>query len=147
MVDVEKKKAPKRKEDRRKSPTPMISRYTFRGKRKASRRDLEKYNYYVDRLGKRVWTVIGTVMFLSILDSLFTLYFLNRGFQEINPVMNFALFISKPAFILIKYALTIIGILLIAIHKRFIFVKELMILIIVMYTLLNCYHIYLFFCK
>ncbi len=136
---------PERKEDRRKRPTPFISRYTFRGRRRASRRGEEKHNYYVDRLGSRVWWVIGVVVLLSVIDSIFTLYFINKGYQEVNPVMNIAIIIGKPTFIIFKYLLTILGILVVGMHKNFILVKPLMALIIAMYTFLNCYHIYLFF--
>lgn len=134
----------KRKGDRRKRPTPFLSRYTFIGRRRASRRGEESYNYYVDRLGGKVWGVIAIVFILSITDSVFTLHFLTKGFQEVNPLMNIAIFIGKPAFILSKYIFTIIGILVLALHKNFRFVKELMALIITSYILLNTYHIWLF---
>lgn len=133
-----------RKGDRRKRPTPFLSRYTFIGRRRTSRRDDEKYNYYVDRLGSKVWVVILIIIVFSISDSLFTLHFLKKGFREVNPLMNIAILIGKPAFILSKYIFTIIGILVLGLHKNFKFVTELMVLIITFYVLLNTYHIWLF---
>lgn len=132
-----------RKADRRKRPTPFLSKYTFVGRRRESRRGDEKYNYYVDRLGGRVWVVILIIIILSISDSLFTLHFLKKGFREVNPLMNIAILIGKPAFIISKYIFTIIGILVLGLHKNFRFVRELMILIITFYVLLNTYHIWL----
>lgn len=133
-----------RKGDRRKRPTPFLSRYTFVGRRRASRRGEERYNYYVDRLGSRVWVAIIVIIILSIADSLFTMHFLTKGFQELNPLMNIAILIGKPAFIVSKYIFTIIGILVLGLHKNFRFVKELISLIITFYILLNTYHIWLF---
>lgn len=129
--------------DRRKNPTAFFSEYTFCGRRCAMRRADEQYNYYVDRLGGRAWVVIAVVIISSIIDSLFTIYFLNKGFLEVNPIMNVAVFVSKPFFIVFKYTITIIGILIIAIHKNFRYVKILMAVIIAMYTILNMYHVYL----
>lgn len=134
-----------RKEDRRKKPTPFISRYTFVGKRRANTREEEQVNYYVDRLGAKVWGVVLVVVVLSVIDSIFTLYFLSKGYQEANPVMFKALVIGKPFFIVSKYILTILGIVIIGLHKNFIFVKSIMILIIAMYVVLNCHHLWLFF--
>lgn len=135
---------PERIGDRRKRPTPFLSRYTFRGRRRRARRSEEGYNYYVDRIGGSVWVVIAIVFILSVTDSLFTIHFLGRGFREINPLMNIAILIGKPAFIISKYIFTVIGILALGLHKNFIFVKELIALIITFYILLNGYHIWLF---
>lgn len=132
-----------RKGDRRKCPTPFLSRYTFVGRRRGARRGEEKYNYYVDRLDKKTWTAIAIIIILSIADSIFTLYFLNKGFREINPFMNVAIFIGKPVFIFSKYAFTIIGILVLGLHKNFRYVTGLITLMISFYVLLNGYHIYL----
>lgn len=130
--------------ERRKRPTPFLSKYTFIGRRRTARRKEEQYNYYVDRLGGKVWGVIFFIIVLSITDSIFTLHFLKRGFREINPLMDIAILIGKPAFILSKYIFTIIGILVLCLHKNFRFVKELITLMITFYILLNAYHIWLF---
>ena len=131
------------KDDRRRRPTPFLSKYTFVGRRRKARRTDEQYNYYVDRLGKRDWIAITIIAALSISDSIFTLYFLERGFREVNPLMNIAIIIGKPAFIISKYLFTIIGVLVLGLHKNFRFVKQLMAVIITFYILLNAYHIWL----
>jgi hypothetical protein len=131
--------------DRRKRPTPFLSRYTFVGRRKETRRAEEQYNYYIDRLSARVWAIITLIIFLSVTDSLFTIYFLARGYREVNPLMNVALIIGKPVFITSKYIFTIIGVLVLGLHKNFYFVKGLIGLIIALYLFLNCYHLWLFF--
>lgn len=130
--------------DRRKRPTPFLSKYTFRGRRRASRRGDEKYNYYVDRIGSRVWGAIAVIIILSVIDSIFTLFFIHKGYREVNPVMNVAIFIGKPIFIVSKYIFTILGILVLGLHKNFRFVKELIALMVTFYLVLNSYHIWLF---
>lgn len=135
----------KQRGDRRKGPTPFLSKYTFVGQRRSARRGEEQYNYYVDRLGGRVWAIILFIIILSVIDSIFTLYFLNKGFREVNPLMNIAIFVGRPFFIVSKYIFTIIGILVLSLHKNFKFVKELIGLIITFYLFLNAYHIWLFF--
>lgn len=147
MSDKKENILPERKGDRRKHPTPFLSKYTFTGKRRASRRTDEKYNYYVDRIGGKVWAAIAAIIVLSVFDSIFTLHFLGKGFREINPLMNIAFFIGRPTFIILKYVFTIVGILVLGLHKNFIFVKELIILMITFYVLLNTYHIWLLFQK
>lgn len=144
MPEEKKDISAERKGDRRKRPTPLLSRYTFIGRRRAARRTDERYNYYVDRLGGKVWIIIVIIILFSITDSLFTLHFLEKGFREVNPLMNVAILIGEPVFILSKYIFTIIGILVLGLHKNFRFVKELMALIITFYILLNTYHIWLF---
>jgi hypothetical protein len=133
-----------RDSDRRKRPTPFLSRYTFVGRRQSARRDDEKHNYYVDRIGARAWAAIAVVLALSIIDSLFTVHLLSKGYREANPIMNTALFIGKPAFIVSKYTLTIIGIITLALHKNFIFVKQLTVVITFLYMCLNIYNVWLY---
>lgn len=132
-----------RTKDRRRRPTPFLSKYTFIGRRRTARREEEQYNYYIDRLGGKVWAIICIIIILSISDSLFTLHFLTKGFREVNPLMNVAIIIGKPAFIIAKYIFTIIGVLVLGLHKNFRFVKELIAIIITFYVLLNAYHIWL----
>lgn len=144
MVDGKETSYVERKGDRRKHPTPFLSRHTFVGRRRATRRADERYNYYVDRLGGKFWGVIGIIFILSIIDSIFTIHFLTKGFHEINPLMNVAILIGKPVFIISKYIFTVIGILVLCMHKNFRFVKPLILLIIIFYVLLDIYHIWLF---
>ena len=122
MLQSKKASIIERKGDRRKKATPFLSKYTFRGRRRLAKRKNEQYNYYIDKLAKTDWIVIGIIVFLSISDSLFTLHFLNKGFYELNPLMKLAITINRPAFILFKYSITIIAVLILGLHKNFRFV-------------------------
>ena len=131
--------------DRRKRPTPFISRYTFWGRRKAHRRTEDpQANYYVDRVGGKYWVVILLIIVLSVMDSLFTLYHIKRGYREINPLLNAFLF-HNYYFLAVKYVLTVIGIISLALHKFFIFVRELIVLLIILYIALDIYQVILYF--
>lgn len=130
--------------DRRKRPTPFLSRYTFFGRRRENRRlDDPQKNYYVDRLGGRYWWVVAIILVMSVADALFTLNIHKTGrFMEVNPLLNAVIFDSR-LFQLVKYLLTVLGILALCLHKFFTGVRELIIFLIVGYTLLNVYQIWL----
>jgi hypothetical protein len=131
--------------DRRTRPTPLLSRYTFFGRRKKVRRltDPQK-NYYVDRIGTLYFFAIIIIFILSIIDSVFTIYHLKHGYAEINPILAKFVF-NNLYFILIKYFFTIIGIVLLVLHKYFTGVRELVIFLIVLYTALDIYQIIIYF--
>ena len=136
--------AVERGKDRRARPTPIISKFTFTGRRYGGRRSNDKHNYYADHLGVKTWAVIGLVILLSVIDSLFTVYFLDHGLQEMNPLMALATARGISVFMAVKYLFTAAGILLLAFHKTFFLVKPLIALIIILYVLLNSYHLWLF---
>ena len=104
--------------DRRKSPTPMLSRYLFRGKRRQSRRATEGATTYVDRPGPWIITAFVSIVGLSLLDALFTLDLLSQGAEEANPVMRAALHLGDRAFVLIKSFVTIVAAGFLCLHKN-----------------------------
>ena len=74
--------------DRRKKPTPMLSRYTFFPVGEVSFRSREDRlrGGYVDRYGHRLFTVLIGIVVLNIFDALFTHMILDCGGTELNPV-------------------------------------------------------------
>lgn len=64
-------------------------------------------------LHPRLLLYILTVMLLSCLDAIFTIYLLNLGAAEINPVMAFFLSFGPAVFMLVKYVLTFLCVLVI----------------------------------
>jgi hypothetical protein len=52
--------------------------------------------------------IVG-ILFLCVIDALLTLYLLNHGAYEANPLMAYLLNIGPYAFFVPKYAITIIG--------------------------------------
>jgi hypothetical protein len=129
--------------DRRARPTPMLSRYTFVGRRRAARRAGESRSIYVDRPGARAYGVLAAVLLLSGLDALFTLMHLGRGGREANPLMEWAIGLGPVTFLLVKCALTGTGALLLVLHRTFRGVGALLGAVLLLYCGLMGYHVYL----
>jgi hypothetical protein len=75
--------------DRRRRPTPMLSRYVFRGgRRRAVRRAEEREGSFVDVHGPGTLLVVLAIVALNVLDAWFTLLFLSHGGEELNPFVQ-----------------------------------------------------------
>ena len=106
--------------DRRSRPTPAISRYLFRGRRRRARRSTEAGGgYYVDHPGLKALAAAGVLLTLTLLDAAFTLRLIEGGATEENPLMAHALSRSVAAFLLTKCLLTIPSIGVLLVHKNF----------------------------
>lgn len=128
--------------DRRRKPTPMLSRYLFRGRRRGGRRDGETERVYVDRPGRRTLTAIAIVAVLSLCDGAFTLYELSRGGTEANPVMRAALSLGNAPFILIKTIVTVVGAMFLGLHKNWSLGRTCLWVAVWGYAVLTAYHLY-----
>src|SRR3989304_2730108 len=80
--------------DRRKQPTPFISRYAFSGGRRETTRretDRKKYNF-VDVYSPHLFLTLLLLMILNISDGYLTLVLIKETIAaEINPIMAFFL--------------------------------------------------------
>lgn len=93
----------RRGSDRRRQPTPMLSRYAwFGGRRVAGRRRWERSNIYVDQHGPTLLSVVLALTALNFLDAYFTILFLSYGGQELNPVVDSLLTFGPWPFLLAK---------------------------------------------
>ncbi len=131
------------REDRRDRPTPMLGRFTFLGRRRWVRRDKERRGSYVDRPGAWMYAVLTIVLTLSVLDAVFTLIHLQRGGREVNPIMDWAIGLGPVAFLAIKCALTVSGMLLLVLHRFFGGVRFMLAGVLGIYGLLMIYHVIL----
>ena len=74
-------------EDRRKTPTPILSRYTLSGLRCSfRRREDQRRGGYVDRYGQGLFIYLLLIAGLNILDAFFTIIILGSGGREGNPL-------------------------------------------------------------
>jgi len=80
---------------------------------------------------------------LCILDALFTLLYIQRGGSELNPLMDAAISAGVVPFLAVKCGLTLLGIAFLCLHKNFRFVKAILVGVLVLYTALFGYHVYL----
>jgi len=111
--------------DRRKKPTPLFSRYTLWGRRKAFRRkeDQEKGGY-VDRYSPRLLFYIILIAGLNVLDSLFTMIILDCGGVEANPLVLSAIEIYGDKFWVWKFIIVSGNLILLCLHSRFRYVDK-----------------------
>jgi hypothetical protein len=91
--------------DRRRRPTPALSRYAiFGGRRVGGRRTGEDANQFVDRHGPWLFLVVVGVVALNFLDAWFTVLFLSHGGVELNPLVDQVIQSGLAPFILLKSA-------------------------------------------
>ena len=132
--------------DRRKTPTRISFRYLVSGRRKSNRRSCDpRKNYYVDQYSTKISVVLILIVILSLLDSIFTYSYVNRGGAELNPIMREVLALGAYVFFPYKYILTAVGIFLLCMHKNFTYVKITFLLILTVYILLTFYHVTLLY--
>ncbi len=80
--------------DRRKQPTPAISRFTLFGRRKRFRRKVDQERGgYVDRYRFSLFLPLIVLVGASIFDALFTMVMLAFGGWEVNRIVDSAILI------------------------------------------------------
>ena len=81
------------------------------GRRERGRRleDRSK-TFLVDRYSPFFLAIIVSILFLSVIDALLTLFLIDRGALELNPVMAYYLDLGPYSFLAVKYAFTCIGV-------------------------------------
>jgi len=104
--------------DRRRRPTPMVSRYLFRGRRRGPRRAAEQEHQYVDRPRHGIIAACLLVLALSTADAYITLRILAQGGSEANPIMAAALRMGHAQFVAVKTALTFFGAAVLCLHQQ-----------------------------
>ncbi len=105
--------------DRRRSKMPALKYLVLPGRRRKVRRreDSQKY-FFFDRYSSKLFTAIVIILFLSIFDALLTLYLIEKGSSEMNPVMGFFLTFGPLIFMGVKYFLTSMGVVILLIFKN-----------------------------
>ena len=88
--------------DRRTRPTPRISRYSFLGGRRYVVGEEEREGTYVDVYGVPLFATIAWVSLMNVADSFFTLYHLQAGGIELNPIAQGPLNLGRLEFVLWK---------------------------------------------
>ena len=62
--------------------------------------------FHVDRYSTALFGAIVAILFLSVMDAFLTLFLIDHGAVEINPLMAYYLNIGPLTFIVVKYLLT-----------------------------------------
>jgi hypothetical protein len=105
--------------DRRKNTPPIFSKYWVTGRRAALRREEDRQRpYRLDRHGVKTFLLILLIIMLSISDALLTLYLIDHGASEINPLMAYFLSHGPLVFFAAKYFLTCTAIIIVLFNKN-----------------------------
>lgn len=97
--------------ERRKNRNLNIRSLLLGGRRERGRRREDRIRtFLVDRYSPFFLAAIVSILFLSVIDALLTLYLINKGALELNPVMAYYLEMGPYSFLAVKYALTSIGV-------------------------------------
>ncbi|RMH05394.1 MAG: hypothetical protein D6702_00430 [Planctomycetota bacterium] len=132
--------------DRRRRPTPILSRYSFYGgRRRGGRRAGETADTFVDLYSFRVWLALSLFLLLNLLDSHFTLIYLQRGGEEGNPVAIALLASGIGTFILVKAVGIGLAAALFCLLKNFKNGRRGVFLALALYQALLLYHLSLYF--
>jgi len=133
--------------DRRRCPTPILSRYTcWGGRRKIIRRVSEKKSsLFVDIYSTRLLIAVLSLLSLSCLDAFMTLSLIEKGsVVEANPVMSFFLDFGVFHFSLAKFVVTAIALLILCLFKNVNITRIALPVAIKIYLAVIIYEIYLY---
>jgi hypothetical protein len=99
--------------DRRRKVLPPL-RYLIAGGRRRAVRRLEDSHRIVllDRYSPKLLAAIIGILCLSLLDAILTLYLVEHGSSELNPVMDYFLKKGPLIFTVAKYILTSVAVLI-----------------------------------
>jgi len=130
--------------DRRKQPTPGLSRYTFLGRRKTIRRKTDQQQgSYVDRYSSALLFFLISIIGLNVLDAFFTLMILDLKGWEANPVVQSVINLYGTKFWIWKFSIVSISVALLCLHSRFRLVRELIVAVGCLYLMVVIYQIFL----
>jgi hypothetical protein len=129
--------------DRRQRPTRPIGRYIFSGRRHTIRRQTDrKAHLYVDRYGPRLLISLLLIILLSVLDAYLTIFHIDNGAREINPLMNSLIDYGYIYFFLVKYALTGLAVSMLCLYKNWLLVRVSILCILALYLVVFGYHVF-----
>jgi hypothetical protein len=80
--------------------------------------DLGQGGFIVVRYSPKIFAAILSVIFLSLVDGALTLFLIDCGASELNPVMAYFLGYGPLVFFVAKYLLTCVPLVFILLHKQ-----------------------------
>ena len=74
------------------------------------RREERNTIFWADRYSQTLFGAVLLILFFSVLDGLLTLFLIDHGATELNPVMAYYLDVGPYAFFSVKYLLTSVAV-------------------------------------
>ena len=133
--------------ERRKQPTPALSRFTLLGQRTTLRRKEDRARGgYVDRYHAGLLFILTMFLGLNILDAWFTMIILENGGWEINPVVRSVIILYGNRFWVWKFCIVSGPLLLLCLHNKFKWGMQCILGISAFYFIAILYQIFLIIC-
>ena len=131
--------------DRRRKPTPVLSRYSFFcGRRSGFRRKEDRLRGgYVDRYGHSLFGALLGLVVLNMFDALFTHIILDCGGTELNPIAAWALDAFGSHFVVWKLSVIGLCVLVLCLLSKFRAAKAAVGVAVALYGGVVCYQIVL----
>ena len=129
-------------QDRRLTPTRLVSRFLLRGARRAGRRAEEQAHVYVDRPGRWAAGAFFALLALCVVDAYLTLRMLSDGGDEANPVMRATLALGSSGFVILKLAATFLCASFLCLHRNWALARAGLWIALAAYVLVLLYHTY-----
>jgi hypothetical protein len=105
--------------DRRTDNKTRLKYLIFNGRRQRIRREEDRDRvFFFDRYNPKLFAAIAAILMLSVFDALLTLILISKGSSELNPVMAYFLSHGLMTFIVVKYLLTSMGVVILLIFKN-----------------------------
>jgi hypothetical protein len=111
--------------DRRKIPTPMVSRYSFLGGKrlKARRKEDRQGGYYVDRYGVTAFILFSLVILLNALDGFLAFHMLQSLGHADNLLLRLIRGMGGETFVLVAFFIGSLCALFLFLHKNFLLAR------------------------
>ena len=136
--------------ERRSQSRPTLKYLLLGGRRKSPRRQSDREDFiYVDQYHPWLMAAIVLLLILSLLDGFFTLYLIEHGAAEKNPIMAYFLNFGVWPFMTAKFILTCSAILIILVFHKYFFhplgihVKVIIPASLAVFAVVICWQIYL----
>lgn len=130
--------------DRRRQPTPILSRYSFAGgRRRGGRRLGEAEDQFIDVYNPSIVYLLLFFFSLTVIDSVSTLVYLGKGGREMNPVAQWMIDQGPTFFVMTKGVLSACCLMFVMLHKNFKTARVALGLGFSFYFLLGVYHLVL----
>lgn len=111
--------------DRRNNHTLFYNLFSLKGKRLGLRRTEDSKRVAIfDQYHPTLLFYVLTVLFLSLLDAALTFALLDNGAVELNPVMRHYIALGPWLFVMIKYGITALALILIVVLSATISVRH-----------------------
>lgn len=112
-------------QDRRHNTTPFYNLFSRKGKRLTLRRTEDSKRVTIfDQYHPTSLLYVLTVLILSLLDAALTLALLSKGAVELNPVMRQYIDLGPWLFVMVKYGITALALMLIVVFSAIISVRH-----------------------